>query len=196
MKSPMWWPGPTSSARSSSRRRPVWTGILALELARLGVAVVAVDHSQAMLDATAAKLQAAGARGVELRRGDAADLPLEEASVDAAFAHMVLHYLPSPAEALAEMGRVVKPGGLVVVVDDDWVLHLLLDLLGRDGLGLDLLDLEVLVTGERSRKSCHSRRHPLVARHNGLDRPLLGRQDLVEHGLVTVTHQLPIVGCS
>ena len=93
------------------------TGILALELARLGVRVIAVDHSQTMLDATAAKLQAAGAHGVELRRGDAADLPLEEASVDAAFAHMVLHYLPSPAEALAEMGRVVKPGGLVVVVD-------------------------------------------------------------------------------
>ena len=93
------------------------TGILALELAHLGVDVVAVDRSQAMLDAAQAKLQAADVQGVELRRGDAADLPLEEASVDAAFAHMVLHYLPSPAEALAEMGRVVKPGGLVVVVD-------------------------------------------------------------------------------
>ena len=29
MKSPMWWPGPTNSARSSSRRRPVSTGTLA-----------------------------------------------------------------------------------------------------------------------------------------------------------------------
>jgi ArsR family transcriptional regulator len=93
------------------------TGVLALELARLGVRVVAVDHSQAMLDAARAKLEAENAQGVELRRGDAAHLPLDDASVDAAFAHMVLHYLPSPAAAIAEMGRVVKPGGRVVVVD-------------------------------------------------------------------------------
>ena len=37
--------------------------------------------------------------------------------MDAAFAHMVLQYLPSPAEAVAEMIRVVRPGGLLVVVD-------------------------------------------------------------------------------
>ena len=118
------------------------TGILALELARLGVAVVAVDHSQAMLDATAAKLQAAGVQGVELRRGDAADLPLEEASVDAAFAHMVLHYLPSPAEALAEMGRVVKPGGLVVIVDfEEHDREWMREELGVQWLGFPLADV-------------------------------------------------------
>jgi len=118
------------------------TGILALELARLGVRVIAVDHSQAMLDATAAKLQAAGAHGVELRRGDAADLPLEEASVDAAFAHMVLHYLPSPAEALAEMGRVVKPGGLVVVVDfEEHDREWMREELGVQWLGFPLADV-------------------------------------------------------
>ena len=88
------------------------TGVLALELARLGLRVVAVDHSARMLDAARAKLAAEGLSGVELRRGDAADLPLEEASVDAAFAHMVLHYLPSPADAVAEMGRIVRPGGM------------------------------------------------------------------------------------
>jgi ubiquinone/menaquinone biosynthesis C-methylase UbiE len=118
------------------------TGILALELARLGVGVVAVDHSQAMLDATAAKLQAAGVQGVELRRGDAADLPLEEASVDAAFAHMVLHYLPSPAEALAEMGRVVKPGGLVVIVDfEEHDREWMREELGVQWLGFPLADV-------------------------------------------------------
>jgi ArsR family transcriptional regulator len=30
---------------------------------------------------------------------------------------MVLHYVPQPAEAIREMARVVKPGGVVVVVD-------------------------------------------------------------------------------
>jgi SAM-dependent methyltransferase len=58
------------------------------------------------------------ARGrVELRGGEAGALPLADGEVDAAFAHMVLHYLPSPVDALREMARVVRPGGVVVVVD-------------------------------------------------------------------------------
>lgn len=93
------------------------TGILAIELARLGLDVIAVDHSARMLDAARAKLEQSGVRQVELRRGDAGDLPLEDAEVDAALAHMVLHYLPSPAEAVREMARCVTSGGVVVVVD-------------------------------------------------------------------------------
>jgi ArsR family transcriptional regulator len=93
------------------------TGILAGELARLGCRVVAVDHSPRMLEAARAKLEADGIEGVELRAGPAETLPLADAEVDAAFAHMVLHYLASPPDALAEMVRVVRPGGLVVLVD-------------------------------------------------------------------------------
>jgi ArsR family transcriptional regulator len=93
------------------------TGILALELARLGCRVVAVDHSERMLEAARAKLEAEGAEDVELRLGEASRLPLADAEVDACVAHMVLHYLPSPAEALAEMTRVLRPGGTLVVVD-------------------------------------------------------------------------------
>jgi ArsR family transcriptional regulator len=93
------------------------TGILAAELASLGLSVIGVDNSQRMLDAARSNLDAAGVEGVELRHGEAHRLPLEDASVDAAFAHMVLHYLPSPADAVREMARIVKPGGSVVVVD-------------------------------------------------------------------------------
>ena len=93
------------------------TGILATELAQLGMRVVAIDHSTRMLEAAAAKLAADGITGVELRQGEASRLPLPDGAVQAAFAHMVLHYLPSPAEALREMARVVGPGGSVVVVD-------------------------------------------------------------------------------
>ncbi len=93
------------------------TGILALELARLGLRVVAVDHSSRMLDAVRAKLAETSLEGVELRQGDAGSLPIVDGEVDAGIAHMVLHYLPSPAEAIREMARVVKPGGAVVVVD-------------------------------------------------------------------------------
>lgn len=108
------------------------TGILAIEMARLGLRVIAVDHSPRMLEAARAKLEdegfvfdasgkvageAASGGRVELRPGEASALPLADGEVNAALAHMVLHYLPAPAEALREMARVVRPGGALVVVD-------------------------------------------------------------------------------
>jgi ArsR family transcriptional regulator len=104
------------------------TGILASELARLDLRVIGVDNSSRMLDAARAKLAGEGVTGVELRRGEASHLPIADEEVDAAFAHMVLHYLPSPAEAVREMARIVRPGGAVVAVDflqheHEWMRH-------------------------------------------------------------------------
>ncbi|MBW2289235.1 MAG: ArsR family transcriptional regulator [Deltaproteobacteria bacterium] len=93
------------------------TGVLAAELAALGLRVIAVDNSERMLGAARANFERDGLERIELRAGDVAALPIETSEVDAALAHMVLHYLPSPAEALGEMARCVKPGGTVVVVD-------------------------------------------------------------------------------
>ena len=93
------------------------TGILAAELASLGIRVIGVDNSARMLDAARAKLGEQGLSQVELRNGEAHRLPIGDSEVDAAFAHMVLHYLPSPLEALHEMARIVRPGGSVIVVD-------------------------------------------------------------------------------
>ncbi len=93
------------------------TGILALELARLGLRVVAIDNSARMLEAARVKIEREGLTGIELRRGEASALPLADGEVDAAVAHMVLHYLPSPGEAVREMARAVRPGGAVVAVD-------------------------------------------------------------------------------
>lgn len=96
------------------------TGVLALELARQGLDVVGIDRSAAMLEAARRKwaLEAGASSGsLELREGDAHALPLAEDCVDAAFAHMVLHSLAQPERAIAEMARVVKPGGRVVIAD-------------------------------------------------------------------------------
>jgi ArsR family transcriptional regulator len=114
------------------------TGILALELAREGLRVIAVDHSPRMLAAAREKIEQSGVSGIELRQGEASALPLADAEVDAAIAHMVLHYLPSPAEAIREMARVVAPGGRVVIADfvrhqQDWM---------RDELGVVWLGFE------------------------------------------------------
>jgi ubiquinone/menaquinone biosynthesis C-methylase UbiE len=93
------------------------TGVLALELARLGLRVVAIDSSPRMLDAAREKAEREGLARIDLRLGDAGALPLADGEVDAALAHMVVQYLASPAEALREMARAIRPGGAVVVVD-------------------------------------------------------------------------------
>src|SRR5262249_49124854 len=51
------------------------TGILAAELTRIGMRVIAVDHSPRMLAAARAKLEGEGLTGVELRAGEAGALP-------------------------------------------------------------------------------------------------------------------------
>ncbi len=114
------------------------TGILALELARLGVEVIGVDGSARMLEAARENLrkdETADESRVDFRQGDAHALPLEDGEVDAAFAHMVLQYLSAPADALAEMHRVTRPGGTIVVVD--FVAHDLTWM--RDELGVNHL---------------------------------------------------------
>ena len=93
------------------------TGILALELAEIGCDVIAIDSSEAMLEAAARKLEAAGCERVALRQAEAEELPIADDAVDAAFAHMVLQYLESPERAIHEMARIVKPGGRVVLID-------------------------------------------------------------------------------
>ena len=119
------------------------TGILAIELARLGLRVIAIDHSPRMLDAAAAKLAAAGIDSVELRRGDVSELPIADGEVQAALAHMALQYLPSPADAIREMARAVATGGVVVTVDflrheHEWMRQEL----GVAWLGFELEELE------------------------------------------------------
>jgi len=118
------------------------TGILAIELARLGVRVIGVDGSPRMLDAARENLahdRYAESHRVEFRHGDAHALPLEDREVDAAFAHMALQYLANPADALAEMHRIVRPGGSIVVVD--FVRHELAWM--REELGVQSLGFEL-----------------------------------------------------
>ena len=77
--------------------------------------VVAVDSSADMLEA--ARVRVGAARNVDLRQGDLESLPIEAGELDAAMLSLVLHYSPSPGRALAEVGRVLRPGGRVLVVD-------------------------------------------------------------------------------
>src|ERR687895_634208 len=91
------------------------TGQLTETVAPYVKRVIAVDSSPDMLDA--ARQRVAGAPNVDLRQGELESLPLDAGELDAAMLSLVLHYSPSPARALAEVARALRPGGRVLVVD-------------------------------------------------------------------------------
>ena len=91
------------------------TGQLTEVLAPYVRQVVAVDSSADMLDA--ARLRLGGAGNVDLRQGELESLPIEAGELDVAMLSLVLHYSPSPGRALAEVARVLRSGGRVLVVD-------------------------------------------------------------------------------
>jgi ubiquinone/menaquinone biosynthesis C-methylase UbiE/DNA-binding transcriptional ArsR family regulator len=77
--------------------------------------VISVDGSDDMLDAARQRLS--GATNVDIRQGELESLPIESGELDVAMLSLVLHYSPEPPRALAEVGRVVRKGGRVLVVD-------------------------------------------------------------------------------
>ena len=50
---------------------------------------------------------------IKIRQADACDLPFEDGKFDRALALLVLHFVPETGRAVAEMRRVVRPGGVV-----------------------------------------------------------------------------------
>jgi len=91
------------------------TGQLSAALAPFVARVVAVDASAAMLQAAKRRLQAF--TNIDLRRGELEALPIDDGRLDAATLMLVLHHVPDPAQALAEVARVLKPGGRVIIAD-------------------------------------------------------------------------------
>lgn len=91
------------------------TGELAGSLAPFVGRVIGVDASKPMLAAARRRLE--GMDNVDLRPGELEALPITDAELDAAVLFLVLHYVVEPARALAEVTRVLKPGGRVLVVD-------------------------------------------------------------------------------
>ncbi len=91
------------------------TGHAAVALAPFVRRVVGVDQSAAMLKA--ARKRAAGLENLDWRQGSLESLPLEDEGVDAALLVLALTYVTTPAAALAEASRILRPGGRLVVLD-------------------------------------------------------------------------------
>ncbi|MGK7867274.1 ArsR/SmtB family transcription factor [Falsiroseomonas sp. E2-1-a20] len=102
--------------------------LLEVLAARCGSAL-GVDASREMLALARARLAERGLTHCSVRQADMYRLPLPNGGFDAVTLQMVLHYAEDPAAALAEAARVLRPGGLLVVVD--MAPHARADLLGR-----------------------------------------------------------------
>ena len=92
-------------------------GTLSLLLTRRAERVIAVDHSQKMIDYVCEIAQRNGVKNLEYRLGDLEELPLKDAEADLVLLHQSLHHAIHPDKALAEAYRIAKPGGRVVVMD-------------------------------------------------------------------------------
>ena len=91
------------------------TGATLADLAPHVRRVIGVDSSPEMLEAARERTRELG--NVELHRAPLESLPLRDGECDAATLFLALSYVERPDQVLAEMARVLRPGGRAIVVD-------------------------------------------------------------------------------
>ncbi|BAS29198.1 class I SAM-dependent methyltransferase [Limnochorda pilosa] len=109
-----------------TRPQPDWTvldvatggGHTALAFAPRVARVVASDLTPAMLDAAERHAAGRGAANVEFVVADAEGLPFPDAAFDLLTCRVAPHHFPDVRRFVREAARVVRPGGLVAVVDN------------------------------------------------------------------------------
>lgn len=136
--------------------------------------VVGIDHDPEMIATARQKADEASVSAyVSHEVHDATQLPFADNSFDACRSERVFQHLPDPETALAELVRVTKPYGWIVIADADW---------GSIAFDSSLLDLELKV---------HAAYHDKAAQN-----PLIGRQ--LSHmmrrgGLSAITQQVIVM---
>jgi ubiquinone/menaquinone biosynthesis C-methylase UbiE len=138
------------------------TGLILKRVATVAAEARGVDLSEGMVAACAAK-------GLDARQGSATDLPFEDDAFDVTYSFKVLPHVPEVRSAVAEMARVTRPGG-----------RLLLEFYNP-------LSLKGAADGIRAL----ARRKPVYLRH---DRPRAVRRYLPPRGRVVRTRGIRIFG--
>ena len=78
---------------------------------------IGVDMTEAMRQRAQQGAVTCGLDHVDVRDGDATRLPIEDRSVDVVISNGVLNLVPNKERAVAEIGRVLRPGGRVQIAD-------------------------------------------------------------------------------
>lgn len=87
------------------------TGSVAISAARTGAAVVGVDITPQMLEKAASNARVASVENIELREGDARDLPAGDDQFDVVLSSLGHMYGDPPEATTRELLRVTRPGG-------------------------------------------------------------------------------------
>jgi SAM-dependent methyltransferase len=90
------------------------TGNAALALARAGAEVTAIDPATRLVSVTRERAADAGL-SIDVQVGEAAAIPLPDDSVDVIVSVFAVIFAPDPRAAIAEMARVLAPGGRIVL---------------------------------------------------------------------------------
>ena len=95
------------------------TAAVAIELVRQkGCRVVGIDQSPEMLAGAQARVEAAGLpTRITLIEGGAEQLPFPDGAFDALTFTYLIRYVEDPGATLAELARVVRPGGIVAALE-------------------------------------------------------------------------------
>lgn len=93
------------------------TGAVLERLCGAARLAIGVDGSPAMLDLCRKRLGSQSGDNFSLRIGELSHLPLADAEADFACINLVLHHLPRPQAAFAEIHRVLRPGSLLFIAD-------------------------------------------------------------------------------
>jgi ubiquinone/menaquinone biosynthesis C-methylase UbiE len=93
------------------------TGRMLEVLAPLVGQGLGIDQSREMLAVARVNLERAGLENSAVRLGDMYQLALPDASFDAVVVHQVLHYADQPPAVIAEAARILRPNGLLMLVD-------------------------------------------------------------------------------
>ncbi len=91
-------------------------GFISIELAKRGLEVSAVDISKTFVE-IARKNAAADGVNPRFQLGNAAALPIGDASVDFVVCRAAFKNFTEPVRAMAEMRRVLRPGGTALLID-------------------------------------------------------------------------------
>ncbi|MEU6135811.1 class I SAM-dependent methyltransferase [Nocardioides sp. NPDC047086] len=95
-------------------------GTITLDLAGRVAHVTATEIGEPELELSRQAAATGGVTNVDFRVEDVHALSIEDAAYDIVHAHQVLQHVLDPVQALREMRRVAKPGGIVAVRDSDY----------------------------------------------------------------------------